>query len=298
MSPRERQKARVFNLEGSDGKGFPRSDSEEKKDAWHKQKTRPMNRAFLACGNFDRAGLEARFLSAWSRSDQLFHLIKDSEMLVRPIVWRHPFIFYVGHLPAFTWNQIGRGIFNWKSFNPYFDDLFCRGMDPDVDSGECHWHPDVPDVWPRLRQVEAYRDKVREAILESLDIMPWISSSDIMVQNGRACEMVLEHEYMHQETLLYMMQELAIEAKNRPEKPFRYSFRAALPSRAIEIPAGTARAGARFSEVDFGWDNEFGEVTLNIPRFTIDSLPVTNAEFLEFVQCGAYDDPCHWRPED
>ena len=110
MSPRERQKARVFNLEGSDGKGFPRSDSEEKKDAWHKQKTRPMNRAFLACGNFDRAGLEARFLSAWSRSDQLFHLIKDSEMLVRPIVWRHPLIFYVGHLPAFTWNQIGRGI--------------------------------------------------------------------------------------------------------------------------------------------------------------------------------------------
>jgi ergothioneine biosynthesis protein EgtB len=257
-----------------------------------------MKPALVPCAGFDKARWEARFRSAWSRSDQLFRLVKETAIFTKPIVWRHPFIFYIGHLPAFTWNQIGRGILNWQSFNPDFDDLFCRGIDPDVDTGECHWHPDVPDEWPDLKQVVAYRDKVREAILESLDMMPLIPSSDIMAQNGRAFEMVLEHECMHQETLLYMVQELPIREKNRPENPFSYSFRMASPCRPIEIAAGTTRVGARFAEVDFGWDNEFGEVRLNVPRFTIDSMPVTNQAFFEFVRCGAYDDRRHWEPED
>src|ERR1051325_4818352 len=83
---------------------------------------------------------QRRFAAAWSRSDALFRLIREEDFLTRPIVWRHPFIFYVGHLPAFAWNQICGSILKWKSRSAHFDDLFCRGMDPDVDTGECHWH--------------------------------------------------------------------------------------------------------------------------------------------------------------
>jgi hypothetical protein len=46
------------------------------------------------------ANLEERFYAAWSRSDELFSLIKEGEFLAQPIIWRHPFIFYLGHLPA------------------------------------------------------------------------------------------------------------------------------------------------------------------------------------------------------
>jgi hypothetical protein len=110
-----------------------------------------------------------KFAAAWARTDQLFAIVPPAAMLAQPIVWRHPFIFYVGHLPAFSWNQVCGGILNWPSFNPYFDDLFCRGIDPDVDTGECHWHPEVPDQWPSLKQTTAYRDHVRGAILDSLN---------------------------------------------------------------------------------------------------------------------------------
>src|ERR671910_156566 len=184
-----------------------------------------MNRAFVPRVNFERARFEGRFRSAWSKSDELFGLVKEDQISIKPIVWRHPFIFYVGHLPAFTWNQTCGGLLNWQSFDPYFDDLFCRGIDPDVDTGECHWHPDVPDTWPELSEVSRYRDQVRSVVLEALDVMPRLESSDIMAQHGRAFEMVLEHEYMHQETLLYMMQELPMEEKKRPGKAFRYSFK-------------------------------------------------------------------------
>jgi ergothioneine biosynthesis protein EgtB len=257
-----------------------------------------MKSAFVPRVNVEKDTLKERFLSAWSRTDELFSLVKESAFLTKPIVWRHPFVFYVGHLPAFSWNQICGGTLNWKSFNPFFDDLFCRGIDPDVDTGECHWHPDVPDEWPATTAIVDYRDKVREAILESLDAVPRVPLKDIMAQNNRVFEMVLEHEYMHQETLLYMMQELAPGQKNRPVKTPRYLFQTAAPSRPIEIPSGTARMGARFAELSFGWDNEFSELTADVPGFTIDSTPVTNGEFLEFVQSGAYDDERYWRTED
>jgi ergothioneine biosynthesis protein EgtB len=257
-----------------------------------------MNRASVRRVNSQRARFEGRFRSAWAKSDELFRLIKEDQMLTKPIAWRHPFIFYVGHLPAFTWNQLCGALLNWRSCDPYFDDLFCRGIDPDVDTGECHWHPEVPDTWPKLEAVLKYRDRVRSAVLEALEVMPRLDCSDIMAQDGRGFELVLEHEYMHQETLLYMMHELGLDKKNHPVRPPRYSFQTGVPSCPREIPAGKTRLGAKFSELDFGWDNEFSESIVGVPAFTMDSMPVTNGEYFEFVQSGAYNVERYWRPED
>ena len=240
----------------------------------------------------------AKYLTAWRRTDQIFRTIPDEGLLAKPIVWRHPFIFYVGHLPAFSWNQICGPLLQWQSYNPYFDDLFCRGVDPDVDTGECHWHPDVPDEWPTLRETVAYRDKVRGALLESFEALAQSNSTNPIGDNDRVFQLVLEHEYMHQETLLYMLQQASLEQKIRPPALPGYSFRPAPPCRMIRVHSGTARLGADFHEADFGWDNEFPEMRVDVPEFRIDSLPVTNGQFLEFVESGAYNDEQFWRPED
>jgi len=242
--------------------------------------------------------LRDRFRAAWSRSDEIFAIVPSGQLLAQPIVWRHPFIFYIGHLPAFSWNQICGEVLRWPSFNSYFDDLFCRGIDPDVDTGECHWHPEVPDRWPSLAETIYYRDRVRDAILDSVEALGYCRSDDIMGQGGRVLQMVLEHEYMHQETLLYMMQRLPVAQKIRPRTPLRYFFQSRRASQSVRIPKGQARLGASFDELGFGWDNEFDQIVVDVPAFTIDSLPVTNGQFGEFVTSGAYDDPRHWRPED
>lgn len=242
--------------------------------------------------------LRGKFLDAWARSDRIFDIVGPSEMLTAPIVWRHPFIFYVGHLPAFSWNQICGGILNWKSYNPYFDELFCRGIDPDVDTGECHWHPEVPDEWPSLHETLVYRDRVRAAIMDALEAVPRSGSQDVMAQGGRVFQMVLEHEYMHQETLLYMMRQMPVARKNRPDKGLRYSFQPSPLSRPIAIAAGKARVGARFDKLVFGWDNEFRQMWVDVPALAMDSLPVTNGDYFNFVICGAYDEEQNWRPED
>ena len=208
--------------------------------------------------------LRERLTDAWARSDKIFAIVGSGQTLHQPIVWRHPFIFYIGHLPAFSWNQICGGILQWSSVNAYYDDLFCRGIDPDVDTGECHWHPEVPEDWPSLGDTLEYRDQVRRALLESTVALGYSRSNDLLAQGGRVFELILEHEYMHQETLLYMMQQMAPGDKVRPRDLPRYSFGRATRAASVRIPAGKARLGARFEDLSFGWDNEFSEITVDV----------------------------------
>jgi len=242
--------------------------------------------------------LRGRLHAAWARSDEIFALVGRGQTLTQPIVWRHPFIFYIGHLPAFSWNQVCGGILNWPAFNAYFDDLFCRGIDPDVDTGECHWHPAVPDQWPTLEETLNYRDKVRRGLLDATQAIAYCRSSDPLAQGGRVFELILEHEYMHQETLLYMMQQMAPGNKIRPRDFPRYLFGRAAKAESIRIPAGKALLGARFEDLTFGWDNEFSEIAIEVASFAMDSLPVTNGEFLEFVLAGGYKNRRYWRQDD
>src|SRR5215831_1550824 len=41
-----------------------------------------------------------RLNSVWARTDRIFGLLAPEGYLAQPIALRHPFIFYVGHLPA------------------------------------------------------------------------------------------------------------------------------------------------------------------------------------------------------
>ena len=117
-----------------------------------------------------------------------------------------------------------------------------------------------------------YRDQVRGALLDSTDALGYCPSTDLLAQGGRVFELILEHEYMHQETLLYMMQQMTPDAKLRPRNFPRYSFGRAAARETVRIPAGKARLGARFDDLTFGWDNEFAEITVDVAGFTMDSF--------------------------
>jgi ergothioneine biosynthesis protein EgtB len=240
--------------------------------------------------SFDR--IESDLQAAWRRSDDLFALLRPEALLYQPIVWRHPFIFYLGHLPAFAWTQVHRGR---PSANPYFDDIFSRGIDPDVDSGECHTHPEAPRRWPDTGAIARYRDDVRDSVLEALY---GARAKPRDEERRRSFYITLEHELMHQETLLYMIYQLAPERKIRSRDFPEDIFDQAPASVEVTVPAGQARLGAPGDELEYGWDNEFEGATVYVPAFKIDSLPVKIGDYHEFVACGAYEDPRHWTDSD
>jgi gamma-glutamyl hercynylcysteine S-oxide synthase len=119
-----------------------------------------------------------------------------------------------------------------------------------------------------------------------------------LLDRAQAVYTILEHEAMHQETLLYMWHQLPYEQKRTPED-YRIVKDAPAPRQEeISVPAGLARLGASRETTAFGWDNEFGPCDVHVARFAIDRYNVTNGMFAEFVNAGGYRQQEHWSDED
>ncbi len=230
----------------------------------------------------------AALQDAWRRTDAIFDLIVPEAIYDQPIALRQPVIFYVGHLPAFAWNQLGGILRGLPPLHPDHDVLFARGIDPvDVDV----YQAARPEDWPALEEVLAYRDRARARLRDlaaGLDLA--------RPEDRRAIHTVVEHERMHHETLLYMFQELPPERKVRPrgwtEAPLR-----SLPAGRVRVPGGRVRLGADAEAIPFGWDNEFPVHEVEVPDFTIDALPVRNAELRAFVDADGYSRRELWDDE-
>jgi ergothioneine biosynthesis protein EgtB len=235
---------------------------------------------------------------AWARTDALFGLLAPGALPLQPIALRQPFIFYLGHLPAFAWNQVCRGVLGRPSFDPAFDELFERGIDP-VETDTFRAAP--ADAWPPVDRILSYRDRIRDAVRGAGTELEARAKAgtDVLVQQARIHAVALEHELMHHETLLYMIQQLPAAQKVRPpDLPPLERGGDAPPARPVAVPGARVRLGADFEGVPFGWDNEFGRLEVEVEGFTIDSTPVRNREFLEFVRSGGYERREDWLDED
>jgi ergothioneine biosynthesis protein EgtB len=237
--------------------------------------------------------IRKRLHACWSRSDEIFDLLVDGAIHEQPIGLRHPLIFYLGHLPAFAWNQVCRGMLDMPSFHPGFDSLFERGIDPmGVD------HFDSPTEWPAVDDIIEYRDQVRRALMDAIEPVADRSGSDTLADRGRIFEVAIEHELMHQETLQYLFQQLPLHMKRRPADMPSYLFEGAAKSDTLEIRGGPVVLGADFDSLPFGWDNEFPAYPTTVGDFAIDRTPIRNAEFLEFLMDRGYERPELWREDD
>ena len=224
--------------------------------------------------------------AAWIRSDRLFSWLQPEALWAQPIALRQPFIFYLGHLPAFGWNQACRGVLGRASFAPADDELFERGIDPRDDQD----YRAALTRWPAPGRVIEYRDRVREALLACVDEAVARGRADVL-------ERVIEHELMHHETLAYMLLRLPHDRKNRPIAAPVPSGDGAARGGRVRVPGGRVTLGAPREGGRFGWDNEFPEQSLDVAEFQIDALPVRNTEFLEFVESGGYSRRLLWGDE-
>src|SRR5262249_49786967 len=216
--------------------------------------------------------------AAWDRSDRLFTWLHPEALWSQPIALRQPFIFYLGHLPAFACNHLGRRRLRRDPFRPELDVLFERGIDP-VD-GDAYVAADRSQ-WPHPDEVIAYRCRVREA-LEAAE-----RAGDLESSGARDdVAMVVEHELMHHETLLYMVQALESEQKIAPAEAEPPAGGPGLVGGVVEVPPGCALLGAPRGTGRFGWDNEFPEPRFAVPEFAMDKVPERNRDFLDVAREG------------
>ena len=237
-----------------------------------------------------RRTLIARFLEARDETDALFQMIRPEALYDRPIPERHRIVFYVGHLEAFDWNLLG-GPWGLASFHPDFDRLFAFGIDP-VGGG---LPADRPQDWPRIEEVNAYRECVRESLDRAIESAPLPDDGENSF--GRLLNVAIEHRLMHAETLAYMFHQMpfgrkigAIARRLLQGDPFT--------PEPVRVPAGRAVLGLRRDARVFGWDNEFEAHTIEVPDFEVDRYKVTNGQFLRFIEEGGYNQRALWADAD
>lgn len=228
---------------------------------------------------------------AWRRSDELFQLIPEDKWLERPIGLRHPVLFYVGHLAAFAWNQTCLGALSAGHLNEKLDKIYARGIDPDCDAQA---QAQSIHTWPSPGETLAYRDEVRTHIRRRIpDILA--QTGDVLCEKGRVLHLVIEHELMHHETLMYMLTECPAGVIARPAHIPPAEGGPGMLSKPVCVKAGEAVIGANWDEIPFGWDNEFGRLSVTVAAFEIDSLPVRNVDWLHFLQQS--NSPDHLFPQ-
>ncbi len=239
------------------------------------------------------------YLRNRARSRQLFDLIADEAYYSQPIGLRHPVVFYEGHLPAFSFNTVMKRALGAPSIEPQLETLFARGIDPDRAVAPWPLTPaDHAARWPSRDVVRAFGDVADRQIVDALQNAELERAGHPLLDRAEAVFSILEHEAMHQETLLYMWQRLPFAQKTRPAD-YEMRTTGVTPSlKWIAIPGGCATLGVDRSAIPFGWDNEFPAFAVHVPDFEIERHDVTNARFLEFVDAGGYRDARWWTAED
>jgi iron(II)-dependent oxidoreductase len=257
-----------------------------------------------------REAVDRSILADWyrrnrTRSAALFDLVSDEAYYARPISLRHPLVFYEGHLPGFSFNTLVKRGLGRPSIDAHLEALFARGIDPHEAAGPSAASAGAAPSgghggggWPSRETVRQFADEADRQVLDALARGDLEQPGHPLLERGEAAFAILEHEAMHQETLLYMWHRLALDQKRRPAG-YAPSAEGQPPRQEwIDVPPGRVTLGVNADELAFSWDNERPACRAEVPGFAIERHDVTNAAFQEFVEAGGYRDPRWWRDDD
>ena len=244
---------------------------------------------------FDRAAALSWYARNRERSRALFDMLPEDVYYRRPIELRHPVVFYDGHLPGFSFNTLVKKALGRPSIDPRLESLFARGIDPHESRAGTEAEA---ASWPSKEVVRAFVQEADARVVHALTHVDLERPGDPLLDRADAVFTILEHEAMHQETLLYMWHRLPFSQKRRPQDYTPRTEAPPPPDEWCDVPSGVATLGADRASLVFGWDNELPSCVAGVPAFQIQRHNVTNARFMEFVDAGGYADPRWWRPDD
>ena len=104
--------------------------------------------------------------------------------------------------------------------------------------------------------------------------------------------MGFHHECQHQELLVYDLQHLLADQYRPARKNPAPRRGGGVRHGSVRIPGGIYHVG--YGGSDYCYDIELPEHKVYLEDYTIDVLPVTNGQFLEFIEDGGYETYRYW----
>jgi iron(II)-dependent oxidoreductase len=235
----------------------------------------------------DRALLQSvaeRLEEARTRTLLLLAPLSDEELHTQHDPLMSPILWDLGHIAHFEELWLTRNLDGPIEFvempglyNPFEHPRSTRGALP------------LPGL-DRCRQVMS---EIRGRVLQRLAATDHDDGNPLL-RDGYVYRMVLQHEYQHNETILQTLQ-LKLGEPYAP--PVRYR----LPSAAagyvasgpmVRFPGGVVEIGT--DDRSEAYDNERPRHAVEVPPFLIDANPVTNGDYLRFIEAGGYTRPEYW----
>src|ERR671921_1265891 len=141
------------------------------------------------------------------------------------------------------------------------------------------------------KDADVYLVAVRKAVLEALDDANLGDGDNPLLRDGFVYEMIVQHEYQHNETMLQTLQ-LKKSEGYKPESCVELPAGRAPEREMIHIPGGEFVMGT--DDRARALDNERNAHVVDLPDFLIDTTPVTNRAYVEFIEDGGYERRALW----
>lgn len=234
-----------------------------------------------------REELLARMQTSRDATLDLLDWVYDPARLQRsPGSGFRPMLWHLAHVGAFEEWWLLIKLRGDASIEPRYQILFDPIRTPREES----------EKLPDRSEIERYLARVRsriELVYRGNDETPGRTVDGL--EEGYLFDLVLEHEYQHQETLAYLLQMLPPDCKRKPPivqnaKPLGSLSN---PTREmVKVPGAEFKLGGRPDS--FVYDNEEPAHLVSLAAFRLDRLPVTNADFREFIRANGYENRGLW----
>ena len=242
----------------------------------------------------ERARLYNQFLDVRYQTFDILEPLEIEDYVVQTEVFMSPPRWHIGHTTWF-YEQLLRAYYKDK-FKPYktdyafyfnsyyltFGKLFNKGKRGTLSR---------PTVKETLEYINWINKQVLEFFLDdSVEITEDIKRKFVLGYN---------HEFQHQELIVYDMQHLLQDDYNPAEMKEPPKAMSAFKPEMIKIPGGIYEMGfdpGKYPD-EFCYDVEMPVHKVYLNDYYIDKYPVTNGEYLEFVKDGGYKNFKHWLSE-
>ena len=216
--------------------------------------------------------IAAELAAARERTLRLLEPLSDAELVRQHSPLQSPLVWDLAHVGHFEELWLLRRLAGATPIFPASDDVY------DAFEHSRDERPSLELLDPA--RARAYLAEVRERVLAVLERTE-LDSDDRLLRDGFVFGLVVQHEQQHVETMLQTLQLSGLEHVGGGPA-------AVGDGGEVAVEAGPFTMG-----VDEGWayDNERPAHEAEVDPFRIDSSPVTNGAYAEFLASGGWGEP-------
>ena len=223
-----------------------------------------------------------KFNETRARTLELVKTLEKDDFGVQTAFYTSPVKWHLGHVSWLNEIVLSKTTDNYEfysdEFSEYLNSYYNQfGKPHDKAKRGIMSRPTADEI---LQYFEIITQKVRHTMQASL--------SD---EASNLFTMAIHHECQHQELLVYDLQHLLAD-QYRPVRKNQLPKSFDVERKSVKIDGGLYEMG--YSGNDYCYDIEQPEHKVYLNDYEIENFPVTNGEYLEFMNDGGYEDFSFW----